>query len=138
MSTPSAVWTVRYTTPEGLECTLTLSGDDVGAVLTTARQVLSYDLARLSKAGAVATHAAPATLDPEPTAHVAPATNGNGTTPSNGHANGTNANGAARLDWCPVHKCAMQRRASNGETWYSHRTADGGWCRGKAPKAATP
>ncbi len=126
-----ATWTIKYASPEG-ECTLTLTGANARDVLQEARQVL-YDLARLAK---VTTPSTPAT--PEPTAHVAPATNGNGTAPSNGHANGTNANGAARLDWCPVHKCAMQRRASNGETWYSHRTADGGWCRGKAPKAATP
>lgn len=114
-SMTSAVWTVHYTTPEGYEATLQLAGADVRQVLTTARQV-TLDLARLAKA---------------PTPTTAPAspvtTNGNGAhgEPSNGHAIG------AEPDWCPVHKCAMQRRGSNGDTWYSHRTADGGWCRGK-------
>ena len=135
MNTP-AVWTVKYSTPDGLECTLIVHGDDVRELLTTARQVL-YDLQRTTPKAPVTTATA-ATVDPEPTAHVAPATNGNGATPSNGHGNGTNANGAARLDWCPIHNCQMQRRESNGQSWYSHMGPAGTWCRGKAPKAATP
>jgi len=126
MSTPSAVWTVRYTTGEGYDATLTLSGDDVRQVMQEARQVL-YDLARLARA--------PVATAP---------TNGNGThgeasptTPAAAAA--TNGNGnPARLDWCPIHNCQMTRRESNGQAWYSHMTAAGGWCRGKAPKAATP
>lgn len=121
--TPAAVWSIKYASPEG-ECTLTLTGDNAREVLQEARQVL-YDLARLARTPAAA-----------PSSPVATNGNGNGahgeTAPSNGNGN------AGRLDWCPIHNCQMQRRGSNGDAWYSHMTAAGTWCRGKAPKAATP
>jgi len=120
----SATWTVHYkTAPEGYDAELTLSGD-VREVMMTARQVL-YDLARLSKAP-MALPTSPATVDAEPTAQAVPA-----------HSNG-NGNGNGNPDWCAVHHCEMQRRSSNGETWFSHRTPDGAWCRGKVAKAVAP
>ncbi len=33
--------------------------------------------------------------------------------------------------WCPRHQLQMQHQAKDGRTWYSHRTADGQWCKGK-------
>lgn len=37
-------------------------------------------------------------------------------------------------DWCTIHACSMsQHTGEGGQTWYSHKTADG-WCRGKAKK----
>jgi hypothetical protein len=32
---------------------------------------------------------------------------------------------------CPVHSVQMQLNDKNGRQWYSHRTADGQWCKGR-------
>ena len=31
---------------------------------------------------------------------------------------------------CPIHNMVMTRREKSGDTWYSHLTAEGTWCRG--------
>jgi hypothetical protein len=33
--------------------------------------------------------------------------------------------------YCHQHKTAMKRFSKDGRSWYSHKTADGRWCRGK-------
>jgi hypothetical protein len=33
--------------------------------------------------------------------------------------------------YCHMHKVALQKFTKDGRTWYSHKTADGSWCRGK-------
>jgi hypothetical protein len=33
---------------------------------------------------------------------------------------------------CSIHNVEMQRKSKDGESWYSHRLPDGGWCRGAA------
>jgi hypothetical protein len=33
--------------------------------------------------------------------------------------------------WCHYHNEPMWKHTKNGQTWYSHRTDDGSWCRGK-------
>jgi hypothetical protein len=33
--------------------------------------------------------------------------------------------------WCPIHRCTMPRRTNERGSWYSHKTADGRWCRGQ-------
>ena len=33
--------------------------------------------------------------------------------------------------WCTRHEEPMSRHTKNGDVWYSHRTDDGTWCRGK-------
>jgi hypothetical protein len=33
--------------------------------------------------------------------------------------------------WCGIHGVKMSRRERDGQVWFSHRTPDGGWCRGK-------
>jgi len=33
--------------------------------------------------------------------------------------------------WCPVHQTQMRHNHKNGRTWWSHRTADDQWCKGK-------
>ncbi|HZA21711.1 MAG TPA: hypothetical protein VFA32_03760 [Dehalococcoidia bacterium] len=31
--------------------------------------------------------------------------------------------------WCQTHGREFKRRGQNGRSWYSHKTADGQWCR---------
>ena len=54
-----------------------------------------------------------------------------GATPNggNGHANGASNGDDAHM--CPVHNVAMRRHEKDGQAWYSHKTDDGTWCRGK-------
>jgi nucleoid-associated protein YgaU len=33
--------------------------------------------------------------------------------------------------WCAVHNVQMQHNDKNGRSWWSHRTADGQWCKGR-------
>lgn len=40
-------------------------------------------------------------------------------------------NGAADPGWCQIHQCTMTRREREGKAWYSHKVADGTWCKGK-------
>jgi len=35
-------------------------------------------------------------------------------------------------DWCAMHNVPMHENTKQGRVWYSHRTADGQWCKGKA------
>jgi hypothetical protein len=37
---------------------------------------------------------------------------------------------------CPIHQCQMKQYEKNGQVWFSHKTDDGKWCRGKSPKGA--
>ena len=32
---------------------------------------------------------------------------------------------------CPIHQVTMQLNQKDGRSWWSHRTADGQWCKGK-------
>jgi hypothetical protein len=34
-------------------------------------------------------------------------------------------------DWCSKHQVTMQHNTKNGRQWYSHKTAEGQWCKGK-------
>jgi hypothetical protein len=33
--------------------------------------------------------------------------------------------------YCHAHNAVLKRYERNGQVWYSHKTADGRWCRGK-------
>ena len=35
-------------------------------------------------------------------------------------------------DWCSIHNVQMKETTKEGRSWFSHRTADGQWCKGKA------
>jgi hypothetical protein len=37
--------------------------------------------------------------------------------------------------WCLIHNLQMARQQNERGHWFSHRAPDGGWCRGKAPRA---
>lgn len=55
-----------------------------------------------------------------------------GATPTNGHsANGKTASNGDEPQMCPIHGVVMQRHEKGSQTWYSHKTPDGSWCRGK-------
>ena len=43
------------------------------------------------------------------------------------------AAGSGGKDWCAVHESAMKRNhGKDGKSdWYSHRLADGTWCKGR-------
>jgi len=33
--------------------------------------------------------------------------------------------------WCPIHRVKMERRTNERGSWYSHRLAGGGYCKGE-------
>jgi hypothetical protein len=37
----------------------------------------------------------------------------------------------APVGWCSVHNTQMKENTKEGRTWYSHKMADGSWCKGK-------
>jgi hypothetical protein len=37
----------------------------------------------------------------------------------------------APVGWCAVHNTQMKENTKEGRVWYSHKTADGSWCKGK-------
>ena len=51
-----------------------------------------------------------------------------GCTPTNGHGGGNGNGGKPKV--CAQHNAEMRRHEKNGQVWYSHKTADGQWCRG--------
>jgi len=110
-----ASWNVRYNMA-GYDCQLTLRGDNGSEVLTKGQAALKW----LTDNGA------------QPTTHVG----GNG----NGHVNGKPQE-APKLDngqpdpaWCSIHGEAMSRREKDGKVWYSHKTGENEYCKGKAAK----
>ena len=105
-------WTVRYQSSAGLDCMLTIRGDTVAEVSEQAAAALAA-IARAQAAAAPTAPGvtpAPQQTTPEPGPQPAP---------------------EPRPDWCPIHNQAMQRHQRGGEAWYSHKTAEGTWCRGK-------
>jgi len=40
-------------------------------------------------------------------------------------------NGENDPGFCQVHQCAMKRWEKDGRVWYSHKSPDGSWCKGK-------
>jgi len=101
-------WTVRYTSPEGFDCMLTLRGTEVKAVMGQAKAAVEA----MVKAGC------------KPQASRPPAGGGNG----NG---GQAAKAEHGPEWCPIHEVDMTKHKKDGQVWYSHKTPDGEWCRGK-------
>lgn len=37
--------------------------------------------------------------------------------------------------WCLIHQTHMKHNHNDRGSWWSHKTEDGSWCRGKAPRA---
>jgi hypothetical protein len=53
-----------------------------------------------------------------------------GCTPANGH-NGKAVITREDIKVCEYHNCEMRSHSKNGETWYSHKLADGTYCKGR-------
>lgn len=103
-----ASWNCRYIF-HGFDCQLTLRGETGSEVLAKSSAAIKH----LIDSGAEPTrlpslnHNSPAAAKP---------------------------NGAPVPDdpaWCPIHQVSMPRRERNGEVWYSHKVADGLYCKGK-------
>ena len=103
-----ASWNTKYLDPSGFECQITLR-DTSGANLL---KKASAALLALVNAGCT------------PVAYK-PAANGNG-------------NGKAQeqpdMMVCELHNAEMKKHEKDGQAWYSHKLADGTYCKGKATK----
>ena len=99
-----ASWNVRYTLG-GYDCQLTLRGDNGSEVLIKATAALKW----LTDNGA------------NPT----PSHNGNG----DGHTTDQ-----PDMKVCELHNAEMKLHTKDGASWYSHKLADGIYCKGKATK----
>jgi hypothetical protein len=42
-----------------------------------------------------------------------------------------NHNNKGQGNICQIHRCEMKRFEKDGRAWFSHKTEDGKWCRGK-------
>jgi hypothetical protein len=96
-----ASWTVRYSV-NGYDCMLTLRGESGNELLPRAQAALRW----LTESGA------------QP---VAKPTNGN-----DGKAQDHPA-----LKVCKYHNAEMKRHEKDGQVWYSHKLADGTYCKGQ-------
>ena len=56
-----------------------------------------------------------------------------GAVPTNGHNGNGRGSSSGETKPCPVHPGEMLRKfTKDGRSWWSHKLADGMWCRGKA------
>jgi hypothetical protein len=100
-----ASWNVKYRL-NGFDCMLTLRGDTGKDLLEKAAAALKW----LSENGA---YAAGYTSKPSEAS--------------------TTQNNEEHEDesYCSIHKVPMTRFEKNNRVWYSHKSADGSWCKGK-------
>ena len=112
-----ASWNVRYITPEGFSCQLTLRGESGADLLPKTETAIKWLLEH----------------------NYRPANGYNGNNDGqqgNGKAGDepksapTLADGTPDPGWCAIHNCAMKRRERDGQVWYSHKVGDT-WCKGK-------
>ena len=96
-----ASWNTRYITPDGFTCQITIRGESGKDLLEKAGIALSYLIQQGYK--------------PEE----------NSRQPRHNH----NQNQSG--EWCPIHECELKRFEKDGKVWFSHKAADGTWCRGK-------
>ena len=104
-----ASWNVRYTTPEGYSCQLTLRGATTGDVLPRAAKCVEW---------LVEHECTPEGSKRSPTEAPPPVAVADPTTAPN---------------WCAIHQATMKMHTANGESWYSHKVGDE-WCRGGKAK----
>jgi len=107
-------WNVKYWSPDGYDCQLTLrtgaTEGDMLAVLTLAKKAL---------AGMKATGCSPVVQITRGGAAAAGGNGGQAAKPEHGP------------EWCPIHEVDMTKHKKDGQVWYSHKTPEGEWCRGK-------
>jgi hypothetical protein len=98
-----ASWNTRYVTPEGFTCQITIRGENGRDLLERAGVALAYLLQQGYK--------------PEEN--------------NRQHRNGNNTANNQNGKWCSIHSCELKRFEKDGKVWFSHKTDDGAWCRGK-------
>lgn len=96
-----ASWNTKYLDPSGFECQLTLRSSSGADLLKKA----SVALAALAAAGCT-----PASYKPA---------NGNG-----------KAQEHPDMMVCELHNAEMKKHEKDGQVWYSHKLADGTYCKG--------
>ena len=106
-----ASWNTRYISPEGFECQLTLRAETGQELLERVNGAISY----LLKSG----------CQPYSYRGGYPKKNNSHKTQSNGKQQDGNP------AWCPIHQTEMKHWERDGSSWYSHKTSDGDWCKGK-------
>ena len=97
-----ASWTTHYIDPSGFECQLTLRAASGADLLKKAGMALST---------LVAAGCTPAVINP----------------PSNGKSHEQ-----PTVAVCEFHNAEMKKHEKDGQVWYSHKLADGTYCKGKA------
>jgi len=107
-----ASWNVRYFTPDGFSCQLTLWGESGADLLPKTEVAVKWLLEHGCRPanGYIGNDEGQQANEPRP---APPLTDG---TPDPG--------------WCAIHNCAMKRRERDGHVWYSHKVGDT-WCKGK-------
>jgi hypothetical protein len=106
----------------GFECVLTLSSSDAQKLMDQAIGVLDWLVGHGFTPLAAPAPAAPPWSAPPAT----PAAEAERPKPVP-----TLPDGTPDPAWCPIHGVAMQRREREGQVWYSHKLADGTYCKGK-------
>jgi len=102
MESPAS-WNTRYVTPEGFTCQITIRGENGKDLLDKAGVALSYLLEHGYK--------------PEENRHQP--------------RKAATKSAASSGKWCALHDCELKRFEKDGRVWFSHKTDDGSWCRGK-------
>lgn len=123
-----ATWNTKYIDPSGFECMITLRVETGQELLDKAASAIAFLLKN---------NCIPCTFSKASSYHnngSGNVSNGNGTNgghgadkPESKTENGQNASPS----WCPKHQCEMRKFEKEGRVWYSHKTADGRWCKGK-------
>jgi hypothetical protein len=115
-----ASWNVRYLSPEGYECMLTLRAENGSELLERASCALAYLLANAC---------IPSTYYRNGARSAGSNANEQKKSEETSNVNGNDKNNSS-LSWCPIHQVEMKAWSKDGRTWFSHKI-DGGWCRGK-------
>ena len=117
----------------------------VQAFVPTFREIVAaLDVLQAEREAAKATPAAPTPAPTSPPANVQAliqqavqqalaATNGQapGTPPPAAPANGQAQSAPTPEGWCALHQVPMELRTNERGSWWSHRLADGSYCKGK-------
>ena len=106
-----ASWNTRYISPEGFECQLTLRAESGSELLEKVNGAITHLL----------------NSDCQPYSYRGGYSKNNQAKKSNGNGKQQNSNPA----WCAIHECEMKQWERDGRSWYSHKSSDGGWCKGK-------
>ena len=104
-SEAGASWNTRYVTPQGFTCQITLRGDSGKELLDKANTAIAY----------LVEHGFKPLADTQ-----------RGSKPV------ASSSGETRL--CVIHQCEMKAYEKDGRKWFSHKTTDGRWCKGKPEK----